>query len=68
MQSPCNPITEDYIRDILHIQEEDVLSVQCGVSFRWSRTDREVDGLSLIFNDFNVPALTQHLNRDQPAL
>jgi hypothetical protein len=61
MQSPCNPLIEDYIEVLHMVHEGDVPSVQCQMSLRWSKYMREVDGLSLIFIDCNVPELAPHL-------
>jgi hypothetical protein len=44
------------------IQESDVLTIQCEMNLRWSKSMREIDGLSFIFIDFNAPALALHLS------
>jgi hypothetical protein len=43
------------------IDKMDILSIQCKMSLREPKSMREVDGLSLIFIDFYVPALTPRL-------
>jgi hypothetical protein len=58
----CNFLTKDYAEIFYTIDERDVLYFQCEVSLRWPKLMREVDGPSLIFIDFNVPALTPRLN------
>jgi hypothetical protein len=40
----------------------DILSIQCKMSLRGLKSMRKVDGLSIFFIDFYVPALTEHLN------
>jgi hypothetical protein len=62
MQSPCDPLVEDYTEVFHVIHRGDVLSVQCEMNFRWSKSMREVDGVSFVFIDINVPALAPHLN------
>jgi hypothetical protein len=62
MQSPCNPLVEDYTEVFYMIQKGNVPSVQCEMSLRWYRSMREVDDPSFIFIDFNVPALALRLN------
>jgi hypothetical protein len=44
------------------IDEGDVPSIQCKMNLKGPKSMRKVDGLSHIFFDFYVPALTPHLN------
>jgi hypothetical protein len=50
------------------IREKYVPSVQSEMSQRWSKCMREVDGPSLIFTDFNVPALARCINLPETTL
>jgi hypothetical protein len=49
------------------IDEGDVPSIQCKMSLRWPKSMRNIDGLSLIFIDFYVPALTPHLSNTETS-
>jgi hypothetical protein len=62
MQSPCNPLIEDYTEILYMIQEGDVSSIQCEMSVRWSKSMREVDDTRFILIDFNVSALSSRLS------
>jgi hypothetical protein len=62
MQSPCNPLVEDYIQIFYMNEEGDIPSVQCEMNLKWSKSVREVDGPRFIIIDFNVPALSTRLN------
>jgi hypothetical protein len=55
MQSPCNPLTENYAEIFYMIDEQDSPSIQCKMSLRRPKSIRRVDGLELIFIDFYVP-------------
>jgi hypothetical protein len=46
MQSPGNHHAEDYIEVIYMIHKGALLSVQCEMDLRWSKSMREVDGPS----------------------
>lgn len=48
MQSPCNPLVEEKTEVFYMIHEVDVLSVQCEMNPRWSKSMREVGSLSFI--------------------
>jgi hypothetical protein len=50
------------------ISEGDIPSIQCKMSFKRPKYMRKVDGLSLIFIDFYVPALTPRLNSSETTL
>jgi hypothetical protein len=50
------------------IDVRDIPSVQCKMSLRGPMPVRKVDGLSLIFIDFYVPALTPRLNTAETSL
>jgi hypothetical protein len=50
------------------IHEGDILCIQCKMSLRVPKSMRKVDGLSLIFINFNVPVLTAHLNSIETLL
>jgi hypothetical protein len=58
VQSPCNSLIEDYTWIFYKIDEGNILSIQCTISLRGPKSMRKVDGLSHIFIDFYVPALT----------
>jgi hypothetical protein len=62
MQSPCEPLVEDYTEVFYMIHEGDVPSIQCEVNLRWSKSVREVDSPNYTFIDFNVPALASRFN------
>jgi hypothetical protein len=68
VQSPWNPLTEDYTEIYYMIDEGDIPSIQCKMSLRGPKSMKKVDGLILIFIDFYVPALTQRLNRTGTTL
>jgi hypothetical protein len=44
------------------IDERDIPSIQCKVSLMGLKSVRKVDGMSVVFIDFYVPALTPLLN------
>jgi hypothetical protein len=48
--------------------EGDVLSVQCKMSLRGSKSMRKVVDLSLTFVECHVPALISHLNSTKTSL
>jgi hypothetical protein len=50
------------------IHEGDIPSIQCKMNLRGPKSMRKVDGLSLIFIDFYVPALTPRLNSTESSL
>jgi hypothetical protein len=50
------------------IDEGDVPSIQCEMNLREPKSVRKVDGLSLIFIDFYVPALTPRLDSIETSL
>jgi hypothetical protein len=58
VQSPCNPLIEHCTEIFYMIVKRDILPIQCTMSLRGPKSMRKVDGLSLIFIDFYVPALT----------
>jgi hypothetical protein len=62
VQSPCNPLIEYYTEIFYMIDEGDILSIQCKFSLRGPKSMSKVNGLSLNFIDFYVPALTPRLN------
>jgi hypothetical protein len=68
MQSPCNLHVEDYTEVIYMIHKQDGPPVQCEMNFRRSESERQVDGSSFIFVDFNFPALASRLNWIETAL
>jgi hypothetical protein len=51
MQSPCNPLIEDYTEIFYVIDEGDIPSIQCKMSLRGPKSIRKVDGLRLILID-----------------
>jgi hypothetical protein len=68
VQSPSNPLVEDYTEIFSMIDEGDIPSIQCKMSLKGRRSMRKVGGLSLIFIDFDVPALTPRLNSTETSL
>jgi hypothetical protein len=46
----------------------DILSTQCKIGLKGPKSMRRVDGLSLIFIDFYVPALIPRLNSTETSL
>jgi hypothetical protein len=50
------------------IDKRDIPSIQCKMSLRGPKSVRKVDGLSLIFIDFYVPALIPRLSRSETLL
>jgi hypothetical protein len=62
VQSPCNPLIEDYTEIFYTIYKWNISSIQCEMRHRWMTTAREVDPVSLIFINFDIPALTPGLH------
>jgi hypothetical protein len=50
------------------IYKGDIPSIQCKMRLRGPRSISKVDGLSLIFIDFYVPAITPRLNNTEASL
>jgi hypothetical protein len=50
------------------IDEGDIPSIQCTMSLRGPKSMRKVDGMSRIFIDFYVPALTSRLSSIETSL
>jgi hypothetical protein len=50
------------------IDKGDVSAIQCKMSLRGPKSMTKLDGLSLIFIDFYVPALTPRLNSTEASL
>jgi hypothetical protein len=48
VQSPCNPLIEDYTEIFYMIDEGDILSIQRKMSLSGPKSMRKVDGVSLI--------------------
>jgi hypothetical protein len=68
VQSLCNPLIEDYSQIFYIIEKGDIPSIQCKMSLSGLKSLRKVDGLSLIFNDLYVPALTPRLKSTETSL
>jgi hypothetical protein len=68
VQSPCNPLIEDYTEIFYIIDEGDIPSILRNISLRGPQSMRKVDGPSLIFIDFYVPALTPRLSSNETSL
>jgi hypothetical protein len=68
VQSPCNPLNEDYTEIFYMIDEGDIPSSQCKMSLRGPKSMRKVDGLSHMFIDFYFPALTPRLSGTEISL
>jgi hypothetical protein len=49
VQSPCNPLIEDYTEIFYMIEKGDIPSIQCKMSLGGPMSMRKVDGLGLIF-------------------
>jgi hypothetical protein len=62
VQSPYNPLIEDYTEIFCMIDEGDIPSIQCTTSLRGPKSRRKVDGLSPIIIDFCIPVFTLSLN------
>jgi hypothetical protein len=68
VQSSYNPLVKNYT-EIFHMTDEgDIPSIQCKMSLRGPKSMRKVDGLSLMFVDFYVRALTKRLNSTETSL
>jgi hypothetical protein len=61
VQSPCKPPIEDYTEIFCTIYKWNIPSIQCKMRHRRTTAAREVDPLSLIFINFDIPALTPGL-------
>jgi hypothetical protein len=68
MQSPFNPLIEDYTQIFYMIDEGDIPSIQFVMTLKGSKSRRKIDGLSLIFIDYYVPALTPRLSSTETSL
>jgi hypothetical protein len=68
VQSPCNPVIEDYTEIFYMLDEGDILSIQYKMSLGGPNSTRKVNGLSLIFINFYVPVFTTHLNSTETSL
>jgi hypothetical protein len=58
VQSPCNPLIEDYSKTFYIIDKGNIPSIECRTSLTEPKSIRNIDNLSLIFIDFYDPALT----------
>jgi hypothetical protein len=67
VQSPSNPLIEDYTEIFYMTDEGDTLYTQCKMSLRGPMSMRTVDGLSLIFIGFYVSVLTTRLNSNETS-
>jgi hypothetical protein len=68
VQSPCNPLIEDYTEIFYMIDEWYIPTIHCKMSLVGPNSMRNVDGLSLIFIDFYIAALTPRLNSTETSL
>jgi hypothetical protein len=68
VQSPCNPLIEDYTEIFYMIDEGDIPSIQYKMSLKEIESMRKVDDLSLIFIDFYAPAFTPRLSSSEITL
>jgi hypothetical protein len=68
VQSPCNPLIKDYTEIFYIVDEGDIPSIWCKMGIRGPKFMRKVDGLSLIFIDFYVAALTPYLSSTKNSL
>jgi hypothetical protein len=67
VQSPCNPLIEDYTEIFHMIDKEDIPSFQCKMSLRRPKSVKKVDSVSLIFIDIYIQALTPRLNSTETS-
>jgi hypothetical protein len=63
-----NPLIEDYTEIFYVIDKGDIPSIQFKMSLKGPKSMRKVDGQSLYFIDFYVPALTPRLNSTETSL
>jgi hypothetical protein len=68
VQSPCNPLIEDYTEIFYMIDKGDIPCIPCKMSFVGPKSMRKADGLSLIFIDFYVIALTPRVKSTETSL
>jgi hypothetical protein len=68
VQSPSNPLIEDYTQIFYMIDERDIPSLQSKMSLGRPKSMRKVNGLSRIFTDFYVPAFTPRLSITEISL
>jgi hypothetical protein len=67
VQSLCNLLIEDYTEIFYITDVGDIPSILCKMSLRRLKSMRKVDGLSLIFIEFYVPALTPRLSSNETS-
>jgi hypothetical protein len=68
MQSPHNILIQVYTEIFYIIEDGDMPFIQCKMSVKEPKSMSKVDGLSLVFIDFYVPALTPRLNSTETSL
>jgi hypothetical protein len=68
VQPPCIPLIEDYTEIFYMTEKENIPSIQCKMSLRGPKSMRKIDGLSLIFIDFFVLAITPYLSSTKTLL
>jgi hypothetical protein len=68
VQSPCNPLINDYA-DIFYTIDEGVIpSIQCKTCLKRLKSMRKIDVLNVIFAVFCGPALKSRLNSTETSL
>jgi hypothetical protein len=68
VQSPCNPLIEDYT-EIFYMTDEGVIpSIQCKMGPRGPNSMRKVDDLRVFLIDFNVPGFTPRPSSTETSL
>jgi hypothetical protein len=68
VQSPCDPLIEDYTEIFYITDKRDISSIHSKMSLGGPRSMRKVNGMSYIFINFYVPALTPCLNSTETSL
>jgi hypothetical protein len=68
LQSPCNPLIEDYTKIYYVIDKGDISFIQYKMSLGGPKSMRKVDGPILILIDFSVPAFTPRLSSTETSL
>jgi hypothetical protein len=68
LQSPCNPLIDDYNENFYITDEVDISCIHCKRSLRRPKSVRKVDDLRLIFVVFYVPVLIPRLNSTDTSL
>jgi hypothetical protein len=68
VQSPCDPLIEDYTEILYVIDKGDIPSILCKMSLGGPKSVRKVDGWRLNLIHFYVPALIPRLISTETSL